>query len=158
MRTLGRAQASLALLQWSLHPLRFPRYRGTETLICIACLRCLREHFFNNIRRWAVGVILSAVFNLWPICIFAVKSLVFASFESRKPLVHSVANVLRGGWMTRNFTINNPNANKMQSALSNENEDFSVLLSQRKQARRIGCRKSSGYNEEMSLAINQLFY
>ncbi len=29
----------------------------------------------------------------------------------------------------------------MQSALSNENEEFSVLLSQRKQARRIGCRK-----------------
>ena len=132
----------------------------SDLVICavLICLRCLREHFFNIIRRWAVGVILSAVFNLWPICIFAVKSGVFASFESRKPLVHSVANVLRGGRTTRDFTINNPNANKMQSALSNENEDFSVLLSQRKQARRIGCRKSSGYNEEMSLAINLLFY
>jgi hypothetical protein len=51
--------------------------------------------------------------------------------------------------MMRNFVRNNPNANKMQSALSNENEDFSVLLSQRKQARRIGCRKSYGYNEEI---------
>ncbi|MBR6820312.1 MAG: hypothetical protein IKM71_07610 [Bacteroidaceae bacterium] len=94
-------------------------------------------------------------FYLWPTCYFCGKIAVFASFESRKPLVHSVTNILRGGRATRDFTINNPNANKMQSALSNENEDFSVLLSQQKQARRIGCRKSSGYNEEIN---NQLFY
>ena len=30
--TLGRVGTNLALRQWSLHPLRFPRYRGTETL------------------------------------------------------------------------------------------------------------------------------
>ena len=30
--TLGILKTSFRLLQWSLHPLRFPRYRGTETL------------------------------------------------------------------------------------------------------------------------------
>jgi len=55
-------------------------------LVICAVLICLRSfmNIFKKIRRWAVGVILSAVFNLCPICIFAVKSLVFASFESRK--------------------------------------------------------------------------
>ena len=30
--TLGILKKIFRLLQWSLHPLRFPRYRGTETL------------------------------------------------------------------------------------------------------------------------------
>jgi len=43
-------------------------------------------NIFKKIRRWAIGVILSAVFIFGQHAIFAVKSPVFASFESRKPL------------------------------------------------------------------------
>jgi hypothetical protein len=71
---------------------RLDNLRGLNLLACM-----FARAFFNNIRRWAVGVILSAVFIFGQHAIFAVKSPFFASFESRKPLVHSVANVLRGG-------------------------------------------------------------
>ena len=46
--TLGTLKTSFRLLQCSLHPLRFPRYRGTETL---------NRHFMLRMNLLTLGIL-----------------------------------------------------------------------------------------------------